>query len=125
MGSALKLIYRNVEEAALYYERDVNEVEITGSRNSFRVRRSQNKAEFSRSQFAELRNLSLDVLDRCISAPPFITQTFLSDYLVKARVQPNGTESKHGPIIGTGGSSFVTLEHRDSGVKNSPSNTCL
>jgi hypothetical protein len=106
---------QDLEEAARYYERASVARNFPGSRNSFRIRRSQNKAEFSRNQFYELRDASLDVLDRCISERPLFIPTVLSDYHIVPTVPTKRSSAKRGPIIGTGGSSFVTLERRTNG----------
>jgi TPR repeat protein len=99
--------------AAIYYERASLSSNLIGSKHSFRIRRSLNEAKFARNQFYELRDSRLDVLDRFISERPFIAPTRVSEYWVKARIPADGSPTRHGPIIGTGGSSFVTLEHRD------------
>jgi serine/threonine protein kinase len=94
----------DLEEAAKYYELSARHRESNASPHNFRCLRSQNRAQFTATQFPEIFQFRLQVLEESKAARPFTSPSLIADYLVEP------FSSGPGPLIGTGGAARVTLE---------------
>jgi hypothetical protein len=91
-------------EALKYYEFAFSAGPLPLRSNSFRCLRALNRASFSRCQFGDRSTFGLQVLEQCTQLRSFTAPTLVSDYVIE---KPFSTA---GFLIGSGGSSRVTLE---------------